>query len=137
MSQNTRLQKFVQKMKGKSEDKVNEVVPYRTDASAFDGLVNPYDETFDGKIDDDCFFDEYTPRMLEKIAMEQKEMIKLLKKHGASKHLANRVLIIFDDLVGSSLFGNEKDNFFKGLNTRHRHYSFSMIMVSQGVSIFY
>lgn len=132
LSQNTRLQKFVEKLKGKSEDKVNEVVPYRTDAGAFEGLVNPYDDSFDGKIDEECFFDDYSPKTLEKIANEQKEMIKLLKKYKASKHLANRVLIVFDDLVGSSLFGNEKGNFFKGLNTRHRHYSFSMIMVSQG-----
>lgn len=64
LSQNTRLQKFVEKLKGKSEDKVNEVVPYRTSAAAFDGLVNPYDETFTGKIEEECFFDEYTPRML-------------------------------------------------------------------------
>jgi thymidine kinase len=71
LTQNVKLQKFVQKMKGKSEDKVNEVVPYRTDASAFDGLVNPYDESFDGKIDEDCFFCDYSPKTLEKIANEQ------------------------------------------------------------------
>lgn len=69
---------------------------------------------------------------MEGIANEQMKMVELLKKYNKSKHLANRVLIIFDDLVGSSLFGNQRNNFFKGLNTRHRHYSFSMIMVSQG-----
>lgn len=36
------------------------------------------------------------------------------------------------DLVGSSLFSNARNNVFKGLNTRHRHYSCSMLMVSQG-----
>jgi hypothetical protein len=134
LSQNVKLQKFVASLKGKSAGKVNTVVPYRTSAQEFDGLVNPYDEKFDGKIPEECFFTDYSPMTLEKIANEQMEMVGLLKKYKKSKHLANRVLIIFDDLVGSALFGNEKRNFFKGLNTRHRHYSFSMIMVSQGVS---
>ena len=132
LSQNKKLQDFVQKMKGKSENSINEVVPYRTAGNEFDGLVNPYDESFDGKIPEECFFSEYTPHSLEKIANEQMTMVKLLKKYDKSKHLANRVLIIFDDLVGSALFGGERKNFFTGLNTRHRHYSFSMIMVSQG-----
>lgn len=56
----------------------------------------------------------------------------MLKKHGKPKSLANRILIIFDDLVGSSLFRGNKGSFFTGLNTRHRHYSMSMMMVSQG-----
>lgn len=88
--QNRPLQKFVEKLKGNPDEKVNEVVPYRNSAEMFDGLVNPYDEQFDGKIDEDCFFDEYSPRTLEKIANEQMEMVKLLKKFKKSKHLANR-----------------------------------------------
>jgi hypothetical protein len=40
--------------------------------------------------------------------------------------------LIFDDLVGSALFSNAKDNLFKGFNTRHRHFSASVLMVSQG-----
>jgi len=55
-----------------------------------------------------------------------------LKKYKKSKHLANRILIIFDDLVGSSLFSGSRSNPFKKLNTTHRHYSCSMLMVSQG-----
>jgi hypothetical protein len=55
-----------------------------------------------------------------------------LKKHGQPKYLADRILLIFDDLVGSSLFSMAQDNLFKGFNTRHRHYSASVIMVTQG-----
>lgn len=47
------------------------------------------------------------------------------------KNHVNRLLIIFDDLVGSSLFSGKKDNPFKRLNTNHRHHSASILMVSQ------
>ncbi len=63
---------------------------------------------------------------------EQEKMIEYLEHAGKSKHLANRILYICDDLVGSSLFGNQRDNLFKGLNTRHRHYNMSILMVAQG-----
>jgi hypothetical protein len=46
--------------------------------------------------------------------------------------ILHRILLIFDDLVGSTLFNNARQNVFKGFNTRHRHYSCSMLMVSQG-----
>lgn len=75
-------------------------------------------------------------------------MIKALKKHDQPKYLANRILIIFDDLVGSTLFSGSRGSYFKGefissgtrsfvnifigVNTRHRHYSASFLMVSQG-----
>lgn len=34
--------------------------------------------------------------------------------------------------VGSALFKGKRGSYFTGLNTRHRHYSASFIMVSQG-----
>lgn len=58
-------------------------------------------------------------------------MVKLLKSHEKSKHMANRILFIFDDLVGSTLFNNSRDSPFKRLNTNHRHYSASILMVTQ------
>ena len=58
-------------------------------------------------------------------------MINNLKEGGSTKFLANRMLIIFDDLVGSSLFSQRKKDPFKILNTTHRHYSASMLLVTQ------
>jgi thymidine kinase len=75
LSQNIKLQKFVQSLKGKSTGKVNTIVPYRTSGNEFDGLVNPYDDNFDGKIPEECFFTDYSPMTLEKIANEQMEMV--------------------------------------------------------------
>jgi hypothetical protein len=54
-----------------------------------------------------------------------------LKKYKKSKHTANRILFIFDDLVGSQLFSNARGNIFKKLNSNHRHYSASILMVTQ------
>ena len=130
LAQNKPLYDWVKELQDQKTN--NPVVPVReSGAKDMEGLVK-YDEDFDGKIPEEHFFDDYNSETLEKILDEQMTLIKLLKKHGMTKHLANRMLIIFDDLVGSSLFTNARNNVFKGLNTRHRHYSCSMIMVSQG-----
>jgi hypothetical protein len=81
-------------------------------------------------IPEDCFFSEYDEDTLVRVMDEQMGLVRLLKSHGKSKHMANRLLIIFDDLVGSSLFSNSRDSPFKRLNTNHRHYSASILMVS-------
>jgi hypothetical protein len=134
VSQNTELQKFIKKL---NEKEKNLIVDTPT-GNLFDD-VPTYDNEFDGRLDEDSFYEEYSEVSLSKIFNKQMgiklfyiEMIKLLKSVGRTKHLANRILLIFDDLVGSSLFSNARDNVFKGLNTRHRHYSMSMFMVAQG-----
>jgi hypothetical protein len=100
----------------------------------FDGLYDEYDPDFDGMIPKDCFFEDYDEDLLRSIYERQMVMVKKLKKYGQTKHLADRMLLVFDDLVGSGLFSNARGNIFKGFNTRHRHYSCSMLMVSQAVS---
>lgn len=87
---------------------------------------------FDGRIPEDNFFSDYSDDKFAEIMNEQMEMIKLLKKHNKPKYMANRILVVFDDLVGSGLFSGSRGSYFKGINTRHRHYSASFIMVSQG-----
>jgi hypothetical protein len=90
------------------------------------------DNKFTGYIPEEHFFHDYDEDKFMEIMTEQLKLIKLLKKHGKPKFLANRLLIIFDDLVGSSLFNGKRGSYFKGINTRHRHYSASFLMVSQG-----
>jgi hypothetical protein len=100
--------------------------------SEFDDRNTNEKEVFDGLIPEENFYHEYTEATLDTILARQKQIINVLKKHGEPKYLADRILLIFDDLVGSALFSNAKDNLFKGFNTRHRHFSASVIMVSQG-----
>ena len=109
-----------------------QIVTPMSKESEFQGLVEGKCSNFDGKIPEECFYEDYTDEDLMSILDEQNAIIKLLKKHGKSKYLANRILFIFDDLVGSVLFGGARQNPFKIFNTRHRHYSASILMVSQG-----
>jgi hypothetical protein len=129
LSQNKPLIDFVNK---KKKREFNGIVEGAQDENEFDGLVESFDPDFDGKIPEECFLADYDEKTLQEIMDEQMKVVKLLKKYKKSKHLANRILIIFDDLVGSSLFSAAKNNPFKKLNTTHRHYSCSMLMVSQG-----
>lgn len=83
---------------------------------------------------------------------EQKSLINLLKSHGRPKYLANVIDIINSSVFLSYLTILSDQHFslelaevilkvffqvlltFLGVNTRHRHYSASFIMVSQGYS---
>jgi hypothetical protein len=86
---------------------------------------------FDPHVPPEMFMTEYNDATLMGMMTEQLAAIEAIEALGGSKHLANRWLIIFDDLVGSSLFGNQRNNPFKRLNTNHRHHSASVLMVSQ------
>lgn len=88
-------------------------------------------DEFTPEIPEKFFKSEYNQEDLASLMDQQMQMVELLKKNGQSKHMANRILIIFDDLVGSSLFSSTKDNPFKRFNTNHRHYSCSALMVTQ------
>jgi hypothetical protein len=95
------------------------------------GKIPDIDDEHDPLIPEENFLTDYSEENLQAILDEQQELIEWLKSVGKSKHLANRLLIIFDDLVGSNLFSNNRQNAFKMLNTRHRHFSTSLMMVSQ------
>lgn len=88
---------------------------------------------FDPHIPSDCFFSEYDESTLIKIVEELHVIHQRIETLGAPspKHLCDRVLFIFDDLVGSSLFSNRRQSAFKVLNTTHRHVSASMLEVTQ------
>jgi hypothetical protein len=120
LAENKPLKKWLENRTGE-ENTVVEAPKIEVDMPEWEG----------GQIPEDCFFTEYDEETLRSVMDEQMKMVTLLSQHGKSKHLANRLLIIFDDLVGSSLFSGKKNNPFKTLNTNHRHYSASLLMVSQ------
>ncbi len=82
--------------------------------SEFDNVNTNKKEEFDAKIPEDHFYYNYTEEDLEKILVRQKHIVDALKRHNQPKYLADRILLIFDDLVGSALFGQSQDNLFKG-----------------------
>lgn len=65
---------------------------------------------------------------LAKVMKESMDHIDKLRKKGMPKHKAKRTLIVLDDLVGSHLFGNQRENAFRKLNATQRHYSISTLM---------
>ncbi|MES2875513.1 MAG: ATPase/DNA packaging protein [Bacteroidota bacterium] len=124
--ENKPLKKFLKELKRKKSKNAVLDPPRET------RVVEDDDPPFSPYIPEEHFYDDYDDVTFQSIMQEQKAMINLLKRNGAPKYLANRILIIFDDLVGSALFSGTRGSYFKGVNTRHRHYSSSFIMVSQG-----
>lgn len=97
----------------------------------FQNLVDT-EKKFQTEIPEEWFFHDYNDEKFRELMENQKKTVDLLKDHGQLKTLADRVLVIFDDQVGSPLFSGKKRAYFTGINTKHRHHSASFIMVSQG-----
>lgn len=86
----------------------------------------------DNSIDEDDLYEEYAEDNLMKVMDEIDDQVKNAKKEG--KELTegvDRTLWVFDDMVGSGLFNNKRDNAFKRLSVRRRHYYSSVIGVTQ------
>lgn len=86
---------------------------------------------FDPHIPESHLLTTYDPSAFQDMMREQSEMIEKIRRLGGSKHLANRWLIIMDDMVGSNLFSGRRDNPFKRFVTSHRHLSASSWQVTQ------
>lgn len=126
--ENKELKRWIRDQSRKREaDQIVQPAPISTE---LEGLVNMKEET-DGLIPEEWFIHDYDENTLLEIMAEQKKIVTALKKHGKSLTLANRMLIVFDDLVGSTLFSNSRHNAFKKLNATHRHFSASLLMVTQ------
>jgi hypothetical protein len=125
---NIPLKSWIKSLRDK--EKTTDIVA-RSNTGDIPELSDGLGPLLDKRIPEENFHLDYDEEFLKSIVAEQMDFVKVLKKHGKSKHLANRVLFIMDDLVGSTLFTNARQNTFKGLNTRHRHASASIIMVTQ------
>lgn len=127
LGENKKFKAWVKSIKKRQED--NEVVHKANDTEGMEDIDE--EEEHSPYIPEGCFHTEYTEDLLRSILAEQNKVIELLEAHGKTKHLANRLLLVFDDLVGSDLFNNNKKNVAKMLSTNHRHYSASTLWVTQ------
>ena len=98
------------------------------DCTKHDGTDEP---PFDGRIPEDCFMHSFEIEDLEDILNEQDAMISYLRNHGHDKYMADRILFVFDDQVGSSLFTNRPRDPFTAFIVRHRHYNASAVLCTQ------
>jgi hypothetical protein len=137
--------KFAQKLKVLVENKpLKNWLRQMADKRKSDSVVQPMslDKRFDSLLDDDkfqpeipesCFFHgNEVVAEIRKLLDKNKDIVDLLDEHGKMKTMADRILIIADDQVGSDLFVGPLKKYFVGANTRHRHHSASIVMVSQG-----
>lgn len=84
LAENKPLKKWLENRTGE-ENTVVEAPKIEVDLPEWEG----------GQIPEDCFFTEYDEETLRGVMDEQMKMVTLLSQHGKSKHLANRILIIF------------------------------------------
>ena len=136
LSQNNKLDSAIKDIVSKKRAKNEQGVVDRThqdnddpEISMLESYRTPKD--FDGTVAECCFLSEYREDTLQQLMDEQNSLIAMLKRNGFSKHYAHRCLLIFDDLVGSSLFSNKARSPFKILAANQRHLSFSTMMVTQ------
>lgn len=116
--ENVKLKKFLKNIQGKGKGLVTN-----------QQVVLPPEVPFERKITN--IYTEFKQEQLMEIMEEQDALIQMLEELDKSKHIADRILLYFDDLVGSELFSSRKDDPFKILNTTHRHLSTSILMVTQ------
>lgn len=131
LAENKPLKKWLQQMI--RQNKPDQIVQ-NSASGELQGLVNKM-AGYTGKMDDDDFIEigedlDDAEAKLKEIMEDQKALIELLHYYGEPKYLADRVLVILDDLVGSKLF--KRTGWFNGFITRHRHYGASVIKMTQG-----
>lgn len=124
--ENKPLKKFLKEFKKKKQD-ANPIVKEPEEKP----IVPEFEEEFDPHIPTENFIAEFDIEDIRDMMRSQMKMVEFLKKHKQSKHMANRVLFVFDDMIGSELFAPTKTNPFRSFNTNHRHYSFSCLLVTQ------
>ena len=82
-------------------------------------------------------FEEYNEETLQSIMEQKDELVKQTKQQSHSKDglkwmtEVERSVFVFDDMVGSGLFSNKRQNAFKRLTVRRRHLFSSVIGVTQ------
>jgi len=115
--ENKPLKNWILKQKQNRDDKLV-VQPVPID-KVFESLMD--DEPFKPEIPESCFHHgDSVVGAVKKILDNNKKIVDLLDEHGQMKTLADRILIICDDQVGSDLFVGPLKKYFVGANTRHR-----------------
>lgn len=129
LAENKELKRWINYEKQK-EDRDKVVQPLPLDKK-FEALIS--DEPFKPEIPEKNFFHgNEVVKAVQRHLDDNKKIVDLLDEYGKLKTLADRILLICDDQVGSDLFVGPLKKYFVGANTRHRHHSASIIMVSQG-----
>lgn len=86
LAENKPLKRWLKALKEK-KDEENIVVSKPNQSCEIEADLSPMD---DFRIPEECFYSAYDEDTLGEVMNEQMKMVKLLKKCGKSKHMANR-----------------------------------------------
>lgn len=136
-TENKWLKRFLQKQKAKEDRDKNRVVnkhcPYCQDIlgrpfcactdSDEDESTPGEKEKFDTHIPPENIYTTFSEPVLERIRANQVQVTEYLESHGHKDDAPmrlDRVLIVFDDPVGTPLYSNARETVFKQIFTGHR-----------------
>lgn len=88
------------------------------------------------KVSPKWLYEEYSEETLEEAMAYQDKVVACLTQMKREMTQADHVCWVFDDMVGSGLFNQKKNNAFKRLSVRRRHFCSSVIGVVQAYKEF-
>lgn len=94
------------------------------------------EETSQGRVSKKWLHEEYSEETLEDAMKYQDKVVACLTKMKRDMTQADHICWVFDDMVGSGLFNQKKNNAFKRLSVRRRHFCSSVIGVVQAYKEF-
>lgn len=89
-----------------------------------------------GAVLKESMFEEYSEETLQTIMDNQDKIVRHLSDQGKDMTMADHLCLVFDDMVGSGLFNAKRNNAFKRLTVRRRHFCSSVIGVVQAYKEF-
>lgn len=130
LARNHELENTIKKLK-QVEDHSNSLVSRPKKSGMLQQIIDEM-KAFDPKIAEEDFIEESMDHTLETAMDKNRQTIDFLSSKGYPKYIADRLLIICDDQVGSDIFRGDRKVDFIGRNTRHRHHGTSLMIVTQG-----
>lgn len=88
------------------------------------------------QVDVHDLYEEYTEETVQKIMDQQDKVVSHLTKKDKPMTMADHMCWVFDDMVGSGLFNQKRNNAFKRLSVRRRHFCSSVVGVVQAYKEF-
>ncbi len=89
-----------------------------------------------GQVPKSCLHEEYSEETLDDAMKYQDKVVACLTKMKRPMTEADHICWVFDDMVGSGLFNQKRNNAFKRLSVRRRHFCSSVIGVVQAYKEF-
>jgi energy-coupling factor transporter ATP-binding protein EcfA2 len=105
-------------------------------AQSNDDKDEELEEMNQGRVSKKWLHEEYSEETLDEAMKYQDKVVACLTKMKRDMTQADHICWVFDDMVGSGLFNQKRNNAFKRLSVRRRHFCSSVIGVVQAYKEF-